>query len=274
MKRQIIVLLAILALAPSARSQAPQTASNSSPPNTPKRIPFASASADSIFKYISAISLGWRSESKTRKSESQKQVLFRDSTGRCTDSFLQAVEDLNKAFGYQKLMPQITTKDQTKDQAVVLLLGTKSDGRRFLREAGARAGTPNGAWNGWFWWDASNEMSKAAIAIYLEEVTEHSLKFYFRRSLLTALGYPGYTERYNSIFDTYESRYPNPKEVAALDPKATSFLSEWDVAILRFCDRFLSTDANRSNIRKVIAREWPGFAVQLDKAAGTPQASK
>jgi hypothetical protein len=252
-----------------ALAQTPQT-----PSPTPKRPAFAAASTDSVYNYISAISLGWRSESKTKKSESQKQVLFRDTTGRYADAFLEAVEDLNHTFGYQKLLPQLSTKDQTKDQAVVLLVGPKSEGRRFLRESGARAATTSGAWDGWFWWDASKEMSKSAIAIYLENATEHSLKYYFRRSLLTALGYPGSIQRMGSIFDVYESRFPNPKDIAVHDPKITPFVSDWDVAILRFCDRFLSTDASRTSIRKIIAREWPGFAAQLDKAADVKSAAK
>lgn len=269
----VFFVLAILSLSTRTHSQAPQnTAPNS--PAPPKRTPFASVSPDAVYNYISAISLGWRSESKTKKPESQKQVLFRDTTGRYADIFLGAVEDLNKAFGYQKLIPQLSTTDQTQDQAVVIFLGTKTEGRRFLREAGERSDSTKGAWSGWFWWDASNEMSKAALAIYLEDVTEHSLKFYLRRSLLTALGYPGYTQRQNSIFAVYEGRFPNPKEIATHDAKTAPFMSEGDVAILRFCDRFLSTDASRSNIRNVIAREWPGFAVQLDKAYENQQAAE
>jgi len=48
------------------------------PPERPK---FSSASFDFVYTYIKDISLGWSSESRSKKSESQKQVLFRDTTG-------------------------------------------------------------------------------------------------------------------------------------------------------------------------------------------------
>jgi hypothetical protein len=261
--------LLILSFAVSSAAVA-QTPSIGKDTNRPT---FAAASTDSIYNYISSICLGWQSESKTKKSESQKTVLFRDKTGRYADAFLEAVEDLNRAFGYEKLLAQISTKEQTKDQAVVLFVGSKSEGRRFLRDSGGSSAW-RGAWDGWFWWDASNELSKAAIAISLEDVTDHSIKYYFRQSLLTALGYPGYTRSLNSIFDNYEIRFRSQMDNSTHDPIATPFISDWDVAILRFCDRFLATDASRSNIRKVISREWPAFAAQLDKVPEIRQTAK
>jgi len=244
---------------PSPSGSAPKA---DAPPGQPK---FSGASFDFVYSYIKDISLGWSSESRSKKSESQKQVLFRDTTGRATDAFMQAVEDINQAFGYQKLVPQLSTKEASKDQAIVVMLGPEREAKRFLREAGSRTSPTREAWSGWFWWDDSNEMSKAVIAIFQEQVSDHSLKFYLRRSLLTALGYPGYTSGKDSIFDDYGRRFPRFKNKPS-EQQPVNFMTEWDVAILRFCDRFLATDASRPNIKKVITKEWPEFAADLDKA--------
>ena len=228
------------------------------------RAPFASISVDVISECLTEITLGSRGH-HTRKSESQKQVLFQDVTGKYADTFLKAVQELNSAFGYEKLTPQFTTRDETKDQAFTLLVGPRTEARKFLREATSQSVSPDGKWQAYYWWDSAREMSKAAIAICTEEITPHSAKHYIRSTLLHALGYPGKTRRFQGIFQSYRSRFPDAKAIATHDSEGAAFLSDWDVALLRFSDRFLESDASRTNIRKIVAQHWPQFAAELDK---------
>ena len=97
-------------------------------------------------------------------------------------------------------------------------------------------------------------------------MNEHSLPYYFRRSLLTALGFPGYTRNSGSIFDGYSKPDPRAANTPEGGVAATEFISEFDRAILKFCDRFLATDASRSDMRKIVSKEWPQFAAELEKA--------
>ena len=79
--------------------------------------------------------------------------------------------------------------------------------------------------------------------------------------MLTSLGYPGYSEAFEpSVFVAADFDVK-----AAKNNSPVIFISEYDRLVLRFCDRYLTTDASRSDIRDVIAKHWAAFAAEADQ---------
>ncbi len=218
---------------------------------------YASIPPDRIYEFIKDITLNWRTTSRSRVAKSQFQVYFNDTTGKLRDPFFAAIEDINSAFGYEKFLPQLTTKTTLEEGHVLVYLGPYDDTRRLLREAGGRGGSFDESWSGWFWWDEDEAISKAVVGMAIERLTSNTFPYHLRESLLTSLGYSGYSNVFaNSVFAVTNRSQADPK---------VSPISDLDRVVLRFCDVHLATDSSQSDMRKIVAEKWPDFAQQEDK---------
>lgn len=218
---------------------------------------YASIPPDRIYEFIKDITLNWSSTSRNRVAKSQFQVYFNDTTGKLRDPFFAAIEDINAALGYEKFLPQLTTKTTLEEGHVLVYLGPYDDTRRLLREAGGRGGSFDQSWSGWFWWDADEAISKAVVGMAIERLSSNTFPYYLRESLLTSLGYSGHSRVFaNSVFATTDRSKADPN---------VSPISDLDRVILRFCDVHLATDSSRGDMRKTVAENWLDFAQQEDK---------
>jgi hypothetical protein len=225
-----------------------------------------------VARFISDICLSWNGVSSSRKAESQRQVLFYDSTGQNSDIFFRAIEDLNGIFGYQKLSPQLTALEHPEDGSCLIYFGPRSTGRKILLNFGSKK--PSGSlWSSWSYWDNNNSIQKSIISIFNEDVQGILLAYAIRRSLLVTLGYPGNSEYYpgglglndGGIFN--QKRFYKYSHIESCKNNEQKLISNYDRAVIRFVDRFLSTDSRRSDMSREIKKNWPRFIKEFSESS-------
>jgi hypothetical protein len=221
---------------------------------------------DYVAKFIVDVcTKDWNIRGRVYKADSQTQVIFHDESGKNADTFLNAVSDLNEAFGYQKLTPQLSANVAPLTESIVIYYGSPSLGRSKLREFGA-SGALVRPWSYWSYWDNNQNraISRTLGAISDKDVSGLNLSFVIKRIILGASGFPGVSERYpglsqpkgGGIFSNLRSPCSNSENTRENQKK---LLSNFDKAVIRFVDRFLETNSSRGDIHKLINRRWTGF---------------
>lgn len=225
-----------------------------------------------VARFISDICLDWNGAQSSRKAESQNQVLFYDSTGQNSALFFRAIEDLNSVFGYQKLSPQITASEHPQDGSILIYYGPRSAGRKILLNFGSKRPSGN-FWSSWSVWDKNNSIQKSVIAIFNEDAQGMLLAYSIRRSLLITLGYPGNSECYpeesgvndGGIFN--EKRFYKYFQIENNEDNEKKLISNYDRAVIRFADRFLSTDSRRFDMNRAIKDNWYSFVKEFSESS-------
>lgn len=215
-----------------------------------------------IYTFIEEVTFEWSGSNKNVKVEGQKQVLFHDETGQLTDEFLKAVEAINEAFGYEKVIPQLSTKTNSDVGEILVYLADYPDVRSVLRKAGGRGGSFSNEWDGWLWYDDNDEVERGIIGLARERLAAETFSFHLIQSLFFTLGYQGYSSVFpNSIFGSYDARArKEAKDKGAPLP----LITEIDKSVIRFCDVYLHAGAKERDLKDAISKEWPKYAARVD----------
>lgn len=229
------------------------------------KAPLKNVKIEYVYRFLLDIcTRDWSIRGRVYKADSQIQVIFHDDTGQNASTFLNSVNNLNKAFGYEKLVPQISAAENPNSETIIIYYGPLSEGRRRLRAYGAR-GVSLSTWRFWSFWDDSQNraISRTFGAISCEQVSELRLSYAIQRICLGALGFPGYSDSYpglaqpkgGGIFSA--SRDPVGLENSV--ENQNKLLTNFDRAAIRFVDRYVKTNSSRGDIVKLVKAKWPDF---------------
>ena len=163
---------------------------------------------------------------------------------------LEAVAEINDAFGYGKLALSEEEQARVEDGAITVYIGSKSKGRQLVEDFGVSS--PRAFRDGvyYYWWDQyrSHHIRSGIIALD-KNAAPDAMAADLRRLILASIGYPGIQVA------TQKKAVASPSAVLS-----EKFLSEADSALVRFCDKHISPGAEAWEIRKTFDREWPDFS--------------
>lgn len=170
----------------------------------------------------------------------------------------QAVAEINDAFGYGKLALSNEEKARREDNAISIYIGSKSKGRQLVEDFGVSSPRAFRGSVYYYWWEEHkpHHIWSGIIAID-DKISPHVMAVDLRRLVLASLGYPGVKVAAQTKAGTAADSEIFPK-----------FLSEIDVALLRFCEKHIPPAAKAWEIRKVFEREWPDFSTAFWNPSG------
>jgi hypothetical protein len=186
------------------------------------------------------------------KREGPISLLVTDRSGKHRRSVEEAVADINEAFGYGKLALQWRDQVRTpKDDEIVFLLGSVSDGRQLIERAGVSSpgSFRSGSFRYWYKSHSHQSLTKGLVAID-DSLPDEDISLLARKYLLAVLGFRGSARnlRENESFFSPTRRSGYSKE--------RKTLTEADSLMLRFADRWIAPSMTWNKIRKILDSKW------------------
>lgn len=192
------------------------------------------------------------------KRDGPISVLATDKCGQHKELVEEAVADINEAFGYGKLALRWRDEVRTpKDDEIVFLLGSVSDGRLLIERAGVSSpgSFRSGSYRYWYKSHIYQSMTKGLIAID-DSLPSEDLRILTRKYLLSVLGFRGNSRNLRADESFFSSDHALGGRRRVGDSIERQMFTEVDSAMLRFSDRWLAPSMTWNRIRKTFDSRW------------------
>jgi hypothetical protein len=204
--------------------------------------------AEEAYAHATSILLGGSRSDLVEKRVGPVRVILTCGDAESREIANRAVGEINDAFGYGKLALSEAETATLEDDAITLFIGTKSQGRRLVERFGVSS--PRAFRSGiyYYWWDKArrNHIRRGLVAVE-EDVPRERQAIDLPYLLLASLGYRG-------IWSVHDHR--SPSKTAEPSP----LLSEFDAAVIRFCEKHVPPGVRAREIRNIFEREWPDLS--------------
>jgi hypothetical protein len=185
-------------------------------------------------------------------------VIATDKSGGHIQLVEDAVADINEAFGYGKIALRWTDEISTpKDDEIVFLLGSVSDGRGLIERAGVSSpgSFRSGSYRYWYKSHTYQSLTKGLVAIDASLPPE-DISLLSRRYLLSVLGFRGSSRNLRDNESFFSPDYSGKRAQKDEDHKERKMLTETDSAMLKFADRWVAASMTWNKVRRVFDSRW------------------
>lgn len=192
------------------------------------------------------------------KREGPISILATDKCGQHRELINEAVAEINEAFGYGKL--SLRWRDEVrmpKDDEIVLLLGSVSDGRLLIERAGVSSpgSFRSGSYRYWYKSHTYQNMTKGLVAID-DSLPSEDISMLARKYLLSVLGFRGSSSNLRGDESFFSSNHSLGGTRRGGGSTKSRMLTEVDSALLRFSDRWIAPSETWNRIRKTFDSRW------------------
>jgi hypothetical protein len=207
-------------------------------------------SADIAYEYALGVVLGGaKSEIVDKRVGPIRAILTcRDEESRTIVD--DAVAAVNDAFGYAKIALSVSERAVLEDDALIIFVGSKSDGRQLVEGFGISFPRAFGDGVYYYWRDNSQRHHIRRCLIAINEESPPERKTEDLKNLLMAC--MGFQSPWSSV-----NYHPNARR---RESQETSIFSNFGIAVVRFFDKHIDPSAKAWEMRKVFKREWPDFS--------------
>jgi hypothetical protein len=207
-------------------------------------------SADTAYEYALGVVLGGKKSEIVDKRVGPIRAILtcRDEASRKIVE--DAVAAVNDAFGYAKIALSVSEKTVLADDALIIFVGSKSDGRQLVESFGISSPRAFGDGVYYYWWDNSQRHHIRRCLIAINEESPPERKTDDLKDLLMAC--MGFQSPWSSV-----NYHPNARR---RESQETSIFSSFGIAVVRFFDKQINPGAKAWEMRNVFKREWPDFS--------------
>ena len=207
-------------------------------------------SADRAYDHALAVILGGNQTEIVEKRVGPIRAIATSEDDSSRDLVSRAVGEINDAFGYGKIALSWSDSTRLEDDAIIIYIGPKRNGRQLIERFGVSSPRSFGSSTYYYWWDKErrNHIRRCLIAVdHLSPKVRQSEDL--RYLLLACMGF-------KSPWSAKQLQRTPRSSDTDLEPA----FSKFDTAIIRFFDKHVRAGARSWEMRRVFKNQWPDFS--------------